>query len=126
MKRLASRSTWWHTLPQKCNTRSTPQRGEFLRPGHVPAVHAEDRNSITAASKPTTSSSAGSGTTRRVETSRAWMISKARGGSQRLAADRWELPTLHAMGVSPFNCMIYLFGKIGRSIGTSSPWICIA
>ena len=27
MKRLASRSTWWHTLPHRDNMRSTPQRG---------------------------------------------------------------------------------------------------
>ena len=27
MKRLASRLTWWHTLPHKSTSRSTPQRG---------------------------------------------------------------------------------------------------
>jgi hypothetical protein len=28
MKRLASRLTWWHTLPHKSTPRSTPQKGE--------------------------------------------------------------------------------------------------
>src|SRR5262249_31764133 len=28
MKRLASRSTWWHIVPHKSYTRSTPQTGE--------------------------------------------------------------------------------------------------
>jgi hypothetical protein len=31
MKRLASRLTWWHMLPQKGTPRSTPQRGEASR-----------------------------------------------------------------------------------------------
>src|SRR5436309_14632602 len=36
MKRLASRSTWWHTLPHKGYTRSTPQSGEV---SHGPYWH---------------------------------------------------------------------------------------
>jgi hypothetical protein len=36
MKRLASRLTWWHTLPHKSTPRSTPQRGEA---SHGPYWH---------------------------------------------------------------------------------------
>ena len=36
MKRLASHSTWWHRLPHKSYTRSTPQRGEA---SHGPYWH---------------------------------------------------------------------------------------
>src|SRR5262249_50250767 len=36
MKRLASRLTWWHTLPHKSTSRSTPQRGEA---SHGPYWH---------------------------------------------------------------------------------------
>ena len=35
MKRLASRLTWWHTMPHKSTPRSTPQRGEASRLHHI-------------------------------------------------------------------------------------------